>query len=183
LVGGNWDADDTAPRSISIAYWKKVCPSSERRIVYTDEIKASVRDAPGAQVFEHAVKFLRELPARCVEIKASKSDPFPQLYDLWLVGNDRVNTLNEAFLQTATSRLLGPGPVVASAIERNKYLFLPRGPRNVEAPVNVFQRMMAVHIRRGDFAPACKDRADYSSTYYNWSVAFCPYALSHHRAE
>jgi hypothetical protein len=30
--------------------------------------------------------------------------------------------------------------------------------------------MMAVHIRRGDFGPACKDRALWASTFYQWNM-------------
>jgi hypothetical protein len=30
--------------------------------------------------------------------------------------------------------------------------------------------MMAVHIRRGDFAPACKERALWASTFYQWNM-------------
>jgi hypothetical protein len=159
LVGGPWDAGDASPRAIHELYWDEVCPPLERHIVYTSDLKAPVSREPGRVIFEHMVKTLKELPARCVEVQGSEGDKYPQLYELDLVGNGRVLTLSEPFLHSPTSRLLGPSGIVSSALERNKWLFLPRGPRNIAAPSDPFKRMMAVHIRRGDYEGHCRSLA------------------------
>jgi hypothetical protein len=168
LVGGPWEPNDPTPRSIHADFYDQFCPQADRTVFTSTELKAPVKDADGAAVFRHMVKTIKDAPTRCVDVIGGSDDKYPQTYDLWLVGNQRVISLDEIILDTATSRLLGPSPVVASAVERNMHLFLPRGPRNANASVGVFDRMMAVHIRRGDFAPACRDRAKFASTYYNW---------------
>jgi hypothetical protein len=168
LAGGNWEAGDLAPRAVSVEYWEKACPQSERVIVKSSDAKEFIRDAEGEKVFKHMVQLIRDIVAPCVEVLASDDDGFPQLFDLWLVGSPRSISMGELFLNSATSRLLGPSPVVRGAIDRNLNLFLPRGPRPSKASHDPFQRMLAVHIRRGDFGPACKDRALWASTYYQW---------------
>jgi hypothetical protein len=172
LVGGNWEAGDNTPRAITVPYWDKVCPQSERTIITSNDAKAPVRWHEGKEVFEHYVQLLKDTPGRCVEFTASSDDGFPQLFDLWLVGDPRSVSMGEIFLDSASSRLLGPSAVVNGAIDRNTYLMLPRGPRPPKASQDPFQRMMAVHIRRGDFGPACKERALWGSTYYQWWVLF-----------
>jgi hypothetical protein len=134
------------------------------------DLKAPVSREPGGVIFRHMVKTLKELPARCAEVKGSEEDVYPQLYDLDLVGNSRGLTLSELFLHSPTSRLLGPSGIVSSALERNKWLFLPRGPRNIAAPSDPFKRMMAVHIRRGDYEGHCRSLARCETTYFNWNL-------------
>jgi hypothetical protein len=172
MAGGNWEPGDNAPRSIAQWYWEEVCPEAERTIITSNDAKAPVRWHEGKEVFEHYVKLLKDTPGRCVEFTASEDDGFPQLFDLWLVGDPRGVSMSELFLHTATSRLLGPSDVVSAAIARNMGKFLPRGPRPAKASPRAFERTMAVHIRRGDFGPACKDRALWASTYYQWCVRF-----------
>jgi hypothetical protein len=129
-----------------------------------------VQLSDGADVFRHMVTLIRDIDAACVEVVASNDDRFPQLFDLWLVGSPRSLSLGEIMLDSATSRLFRSSLVVNAAIHRNMHLFLPRGPRQASASSDSFERMMAVHIRRGDFGPACKDRALWASTYYQWHV-------------
>ena len=67
--------------------------------------------------------------------------------------------------------LLATSPVVESAIYRNEYLFQSRGPSPPpEAPRNVYDRMLAIHLRRGDFQEACLDLANWNSTLYSWNL-------------
>jgi hypothetical protein len=170
LAGGDWDAGDPAPRSVSVAYWETVCPPARRHVLYSSDLKNPVRDAEGADIFRRMVAAIRDADAACVEIMPSTDDNFPQLYDLWLIGDKRSVSLGQLFLDTPGSRLTGPSPVVRAAVERNFRLFTPRGPLQVDAGPDPFKRMMAVHIRRGDFGPACKERALWASTYYQWCV-------------
>jgi hypothetical protein len=148
LVGGNWESGDPAPRSITLDWWYKVCPKADIQQIFTDELKDPVREAPGDVVFRRMVDVIRDAPGRCVEVIPSPKDNFPQLYDLWMIGNERSIPLSELFLNSSTSRLLGASPVVDSAVRMNEYLFLPQGPRQVHASIDPYARMMAVHIRR-----------------------------------
>lgn len=169
LVGGPWEAGDEAPRSVSVEYWEKACPRNERTVLMSSTLKNPVRDAEGEKVFKHMVNVIKNAQARCIEIAESPDDNFPQTFDLWLIGDPRGVSMSQLFLNTATSRLFGTSPLVESAVKRNEYLVLPRS-KNLDAPLDPYERMMAVHIRRGDFGPACKDRALWASTYYQWNM-------------
>ncbi|KAL0064325.1 hypothetical protein AAF712_008771 [Marasmius tenuissimus] len=183
--GGPFEPDDPAPRSVSEKFFDKVCPKSERKILHTEDYKPQIGWASGIEILNYWAKILREEPARCVEIVPAdrKIDDFPQTFDLWLWGSDRVLSLWEPFTKSPISRLFETSPVVNSAIDANEYLFLPRGPRpalsggkkssNAAAstwPRNPYSRVMAVHIRRGDFEEACHRLAYYNSTFYSWNL-------------
>jgi len=180
-AGGPWDAGDPAPRSISETWFDVVCPPSERRIIVSSDVKKAVKEADGIDIFTHWRDLLRDAPERCIEVVSPDQsvDSFPQTFDLWLWGSDRILSLWPLFSRSPASRLLEPSPIVNAAIERNeKYLFLPRGrgfpgsrfgygPKERISP---YERMLAIHVRRGDFSDACLDRAKWNSTFYSWNL-------------
>ncbi|KAJ7626630.1 hypothetical protein DFH06DRAFT_1228144, partial [Mycena polygramma] len=174
MAGGPWDEGDDAPRSISDRWFDVVCPLEQRRIIVSSDIKRTIPgDAPGAAVFAHWQKLLLEAPERCIEIVPPEweVDNMPQIFDLWIWGSARVLSLWDVFANSPTSRLLGPSPVVQAAVDRNAYLFLPRGPRPPHpAPRDPFARMLAVHVRRGDFLTHCTNLANWGSSYYSWAL-------------
>jgi hypothetical protein len=104
LVGGNWDAGDPAPRSVTLDWWHKVCPESDIQTIFTDELKDPVRELNGDVIFRRMVDVIRDAPGRCVEVVSSPTDNYPQLYDLWMIGNERSIPLSELFINTSTSR-------------------------------------------------------------------------------
>ncbi|KAF7365603.1 hypothetical protein MVEN_00433800 [Mycena venus] len=154
MAGGPWDGDDDAPRSISENWFDVVCPRDQRKLIHTEDVKPALANLPGDAVFDHWQKLLTEETALCVEIVAPayEVDSMPQIFDLWLWGTTRVLSLWDSFHKSPTSRLLGPSPIVQAAIDRNEYLFLPRGPRPPHpAPRDPYARMLAIHLRRGDY--------------------------------
>ncbi|KAF8659685.1 hypothetical protein AX16_001788 [Volvariella volvacea WC 439] len=174
-AGGPWEPGDNSPRSISEPWFDVVCPPSERLIIHTRDVKSALNDADGIDIFNAWKKILLEAKESCVEIvPADRSeDNFPQVFDLWLWGSKRVLSLWEGFSKSPTSRLLDTSYLVKSVVARNEYLFLPRGPRNpkLDPPtMNPYDRMMAMHIRRGDFKQACLDLAYWNSTFYSWNL-------------
>lgn len=72
----------------------------------------------------------------------------------------------DEFSSSPVSKLLRPSLLVQSAIKRNEHLFRP--PRGGAS--SIYDRMMAVHIRRGDYEDACKDLARWNSTFYGWNL-------------
>jgi hypothetical protein len=186
LVGGEWEAGDPTPRSITVDYWNIVCPASERYLITSDEIKVPVRDAEGSEIFHRAVQMISNAPARCVEITPSPRDPRPQIYDMDLVVGPRSLSASKILLNSSTSRLLRSSTVVNTALEKNMHLFtataspaassVPHGTirSNTNESTNIFKRMLAVHVRRGDFdIKLCYNRADWAWTYYQWRVLNC----------
>lgn len=171
VVGGPFGKGDRAPRSITLNWFDMICPHSERRIFRTGDIKPGLAWKEGIEIFNTWVKLLGEAPERCVEVQASGDDSFPQTFDLWLWGSDRVLSLWDSFSKSPTSQLLRTSPIVGAAVQRNEYLFLPRGPRPPD-PVSPdpYDRMLAMHIRRGDFEGACLHLAYWNSTFYSWNL-------------
>jgi len=124
-------------------------------------------------IFKHWEKLLTDAPERCIEIRASntKDDTTPQTFDLWLWGSTRILPLWNEFKNSPVSRLLAPSAIVKAAVDRNEYLFLPRGPRPLHpAPRDPYERMLAIHLRRGDYEVHCLGLANWNSTFYSWNL-------------
>lgn len=163
IAGGEWPKDDPAPRSVSERWFDVVCPVSERLVVESFGIKQAVAEADGTVVFKHWQKYLSESPARCIEIVIKPGDNTPQVFDLWLWGNTRSISLWDgevAFGTSPTARLLHASPLISSALVRNQYLFQPKDYRPVagKKPTleDSYSRMLALHLRRGDYENACQ---------------------------
>ncbi|KAJ6505979.1 hypothetical protein DFH09DRAFT_285655 [Mycena vulgaris] len=172
-AGGPWDEGDDAPRAVSEAWFDIVCPESERRKINTTDIKPQLWGVEGDKIFARWQQVLLDAPERCIEVvpELYEVDNFPQVFDLWLWGSTRILSLWDSFSKSPTSRLLETSPIVESAVARNKYLFLPRGPRPPQpAPRDPYERMLAMHIRRGDYKQSCEKLATYGSTYYSWNL-------------
>jgi hypothetical protein len=173
VSGGLWDPGDPAPRSIGEDWFEVVCPVSERRVLNTSDIKPAVQWSQGDEIFEHWKKILLDAPERCIHVVAAPEsvDRFAQTFDLWLWGTPRILPLWERFKKSPISRLLETSPLINSAIARNEYLFYPRGPRTLKTiSRNPYDRMMAMHIRRGDYKDACIGLATWNSSYYSWNL-------------
>ncbi|KAG7088827.1 hypothetical protein E1B28_012782 [Marasmius oreades] len=185
-AGGPFEPNDPSPRAVSENFFDVVCPGNKRKLLYTEDIKPKIGWASGIDILNSWAKILRDEPAKCIEIIPADEafDQFPQTFDLWLWGSDRVLSLWEPFIQSPISRLLETSPVVNSAIDANEHLFFPRGSRLPVSggakvidtgsdsgwPKNPFSRVMAVHVRRGDFKEACERLAYYNSTFYSWNL-------------
>ncbi|KAJ7504088.1 hypothetical protein B0H11DRAFT_2353118 [Mycena galericulata] len=159
VAGGPFEADDPAPRAVSEAWFDVVCPRRERRYINTRDVKPAVNQAPGIEVLNHWQTLLRDAPERCIEIvPASRKVTF----DLVLWGGPRVLTLWDSFSHS---------PIVSAAVDRNTYLFIPRGPRPPHsAPRNPFQRMLALHLRRGDYEGHCRGMTYINLVFYSWNL-------------
>jgi hypothetical protein len=98
-------------------------------------------------------------------------DGVPQTFDLWFWGSGKCNDLWDEFRDSPVSRLLKPSHVVESAVARNMYLLSPRGPKPpLGASSDPFDRMLAIHIRRGDYKESCMGLAQWNSTFYSWNL-------------
>ena len=172
-AGGFWDPDDNAPRSISEHWFDTVCPKSERRIILTGDVKPAVYWEPGDVIFKHWERLLTDAPERCIEVQPSPNgnDGTPQTFDFWLWGSTRILPLWDEYKTSPVSRLLAPSAIVKAAVDRNGYLFLPRGPRlPYPAPRDPYERMLAIHLRRGDFKGHCLHLAKWNSTFHSWNL-------------
>ncbi|KAJ3575873.1 hypothetical protein NP233_g813 [Leucocoprinus birnbaumii] len=167
-AGGPWGEGDDAPRSVTEEYYDIVCPESERRIINTRDVKPGIVSESGKTTFYTWQKLLLEASERCIEVQPAlpSEDAYSQIFDLWLWGTDRILDMWEEFRDSPVSQLLETSPIVNAAVARNEYLFVPRsGPK-----LNPYDRMLAIHIRRGDFKEACLDLATWNATFYSWNL-------------
>jgi hypothetical protein len=171
VAGGPFESDDPAPRAISEDWFDIVCPRRERRYINTRDVKPAVAEAPGIDVLTHWQTVLRNVPEHCVEIVGAEEDMFSQTFDLGLWGSPRILTVWDSFSQSPISRLLDASPIVHSAVDRNTYLFIPRGPRPPHpAPRDPFRRMLALHLRRGDYDGHCRGMTYINMVFYSWNL-------------
>ncbi|KAG5220895.1 Myosin [Salix suchowensis] len=162
-AGGPWNADSShMPRSVTEKYFDKVCPPSERRLINTKDVKPAINEASGIVIFETWQRLLLNAPEQCIEIEAAPwpAESYPQTFDLYLWGSERILSLWDSFSKSPTSRLLATSPLVNSAVARNEHLF------------GAVTRMTddAMHVRRGDFKGACLELARWNSTFYSWNL-------------
>ena len=172
FAGAPWGPDDPAPRSVSEPYFDLVCPQSERRIINTRDVKPALRDADGLVIFETWRALLASTPDRCIEVQAPspEEDAFPETFDLWFWSGPRSVSLWSAFVDAPVSRLLRTSRVVAGAVAANARLFTPIRPAIRTAAADPFARVLAIHVRRGDFKEACLEHAALNDTFYNWNL-------------
>lgn len=166
VAGGTWGPGDNAPRSISKRWFDVVCPVKRRRIIDARKIKSAIEWSMGDEIFETWRKLLSEAPEPCIEIVGVNAG-YTQTFDLFLWGSNRILPLWESFSKSPVSRLLSSSPVVDNAVDKNEHLFLPHGPQSShQASFKPYDRMLAMHVRRGDFKKACLDLATWNSTFY-----------------
>lgn len=173
VAGGPWEATDDTPRSINQEFFDSICPRHERRFLNTSDVKHGLGGAEASAVLEAWSTKLRELPDRCVEVVGSPDDSFPQSFDLWIVTSPRMLSLWDSFSKSPVSTLLRPSHIVSAAVERNLFLFSPRGPRpgaSSGASTEIWDRVLAMHLRRGDYESHCKHLANYDSIFYAWNL-------------
>ncbi|KAF7299474.1 hypothetical protein MIND_00897400 [Mycena indigotica] len=182
VVGGSWHPSHPSgpnpPRAISEAWWGTVCPPSSRRLINVEDVKPSipggVDHASGQLIFDTWNKILLEATENCIEVvhTSLQIEPFPQIFDLRIWGGQRVLELWEVFSTSPVSTLLRPSEIVASAVEGNLRRGVFHGKTGWGRPAvsnDPFKRMLAIHLRRGDYIEHCRFLASSGSGHYGWS--------------
>jgi len=166
-VGEPWGPGDNAPRAISSKWWEVVCPLERRRIINTRDIKPKVWDIVGTEIFAEWQRVLSESNDSCVEIVSLDmiEDTYPQVFDLRLWGTWKVLSLWDMFSKGPVSQLLKTSPIVERGVQVNHNVFALN-----PSDVDPFSRMLAIHLRRGDFKEACTSLSNWNSTYYSWNL-------------
>ena len=168
-VGDPWPENNPAPRSISEEWFEVVCPREKRKIINTREYKPSLKNAGGREVFETWRKAL-DGPEPCIEIESAtrEEDLYPQVFDLWVWGYGKLIEIWDEFKASPVSQSLGASRIVENALVVNKHVF--HATQDEVGIVDPYSRMLAIHLRRGDFKDACKMLSDYNATYYSWNL-------------
>lgn len=175
-VGAPWPEHIKAPRSIHVSHWEVVCPPEKRRVIFTHHIKKQfdLHWTPNATfIFDTWNKILLEETALCVEVKAppAEVEDFGQVFDLWLWGGPRILDIWERYRDSVVSQAWTTSPLIQRAVDRNTHLFHNPASELTAAGEreDPFNRMVAVHVRRGDYEPACIHFSNWNSTFYGWN--------------
>ncbi|KAJ7644904.1 hypothetical protein FB45DRAFT_737373 [Roridomyces roridus] len=169
VSGGPFEPDGGAPRSISSAWFDVVCPPEERRLLNTRDVKPGIAYAPGDDTLVYWQAILRDAPEGCIEIvPQDEGDWFPQVFDLGIWGSTRLLSLWDSFAASPISRLLKASPIVGAAVERNQHLFTPEQ-ESQHTSREPFHRVLAIHIRRGDYEGHCGSLVSQNMGFYSWN--------------
>ncbi|KAJ7858953.1 hypothetical protein B0H14DRAFT_3632040 [Mycena olivaceomarginata] len=91
-----------------------------------------------------------------------------ETFDLVLWGGPTRPHALGLFLAVPHFPPLRSSPIVSAAVDRNTYLFISRGPRPPHpAPRNPFQRILALHLRRGDYEGHCRGMTYINLVFYS----------------
>ena len=183
-AGGSWEVGDPAPRSISEGWFDIVCPKEERKIINARDVKSNIYWADGRVIFDTWRRILADAPERCIEVVAASASTdsgegiSPETFDLLFWSGNRSLSLWEDFVKSPVSRLLVTSPVVQAVVDANIRLFqrplslvpfLDMSP-SAKTTKDPFSKVMAIHVRRGDFKQACIDYAAQNFTFYSWNL-------------
>jgi len=170
-AGGAWEEGDDSPRAVSAEWFDVVCPKGERELIDSYWGKEPVQYSDGKTMMDNWVNILTNSEARCIEIvpNSKGQDNFPQVFDLWLIGDRKLLTVWEEFRASPVSRLFKASPLALSAVALNEHLFFP-SERTIDASYNPYEHMMVIHIRRGDYLAQCSHLAHYNSSFFAWNL-------------
>ena len=76
MAGGAFPPGDNAPRAVSEAFFKQVCPEERRTIISIKEVNEGLGVNPVIGVVDKYVQVLKDLPDGCVELKGGNEHPF-----------------------------------------------------------------------------------------------------------
>ncbi|KAJ6453085.1 hypothetical protein C8R45DRAFT_1039525 [Mycena sanguinolenta] len=184
LAGGPFPVPDenaVEKRAVSAAFYEKACPRSAVHLVSS---VGAPTDAEGSALLEWWVKRLSDVHgARCVEIDSSEQPVF----DRFLFGSPRLLSLLPGLNASPILGAFAWSPLVHSAVVRNFAVLRPTDPAALYPPPRPLSLtadksshlsspdipdshrsltgLVAVHLRRGDYARHCPRLAQWGSGY------------------
>lgn len=186
IIGSPFPPRDAAPRAVSQEYFKKVCPNPT--IIDSWDLNEHLRldnNVPALQIFEKWVEKLNSIDDPCVEIKQESF----QLFEIWLFGSKRILSIWPILSRSPILTDFSWSPLILQAYAENAHLFTPSSFRFLPSfmspsgqpptpttlhdvhPILKSKEMdpvtglLALHIRRGDFASHCSHLANWSSDW------------------
>ncbi|KAG2144520.1 hypothetical protein DEU56DRAFT_790022 [Suillus clintonianus] len=189
IIGSSFPPRDAAPRAVSREYFKEVCPNPT--IIDSWEVNEHLRldnNVPALQIFDKWVEKLNSIDDPCVEIRQESF----QLFEIWLFGSRRILSIWPILSRSPILTEFSWSPLVLQAYAENADLFVPTssfrflpsfmspsGPPPPPIPTTLHdvrplltskemdpvRGLLALHIRRGDFAGHCSHLANWSSDW------------------
>ncbi|KAG0696006.1 hypothetical protein DFH29DRAFT_243008 [Suillus ampliporus] len=187
IIGSSFPPGDPAPRAVSQEYFKKVCPNPV--IIDSWDVNEHLRlnaNVPALEIFEKWVEKLNSIDNPCIEIQKQSF----QLFEIWLFGSKRILSIWPILSKSPVLTEFSWSPLVLQAYAENADLFAPTSsfrffpsfmspPDQLSNPTTLhdvrptltskqmdpIRGLLALHIRRGDFAGHCTHLANWSSDW------------------
>ncbi|KAF7344133.1 SH3 and PX-domain-containing 3 [Mycena venus] len=197
--GGSWgDGVDAAvhPRPISQRWWDVACPAEKVVEVHMAETMRELNITDESTGEERLVRWaekLRGMEEECVSVIGGT--PF----DYMFIGSDKVVSIWSSYGSSPTLTQYAWSALITRALSRNFALFSPgpspppslsptlsritttpgAGSKSAPYPLTAFfplraseppiPGLLALHLRRGDYADHCKNLAGWGSDYNTWN--------------
>ncbi|KDQ62949.1 hypothetical protein JAAARDRAFT_202479 [Jaapia argillacea MUCL 33604] len=176
-------SDPEAPRAVSKEYFDRVCPHP--KIIHSDEVLSQLPpDATASQILQGWVEKLDSIEDRCVEVDSQSR----QIFSIWTFGSRKVLDIWPTIKDSPILTGFGWSPLIHAAYENNKHLFLSpptffhRIASALSYPIHLLSSifspsssrddpyaeipgLLAIHIRKGDFASHCDHLATWNSVF------------------
>lgn len=188
IIGSSLPLRDVAPRAVSKEYFKKVCPNPT--VIDSWEVNEHLRldhNVPALKIFEKWVEKLNNIDDPCVEIKEESY----QLFEIWLFGSKRILSMWPILSRSPILKDFSWSPLILQAYADNAHLFTPttssfrflpsfmRPSNRPPTPTTLHDvhpivksidmdpvtGLLALHVRRGDFAGHCSHLANWSADW------------------
>ncbi|EIW79022.1 hypothetical protein CONPUDRAFT_155708 [Coniophora puteana RWD-64-598 SS2] len=170
MVGGELPPGDTTPRAVSRSFFHRVCPNPtivNVKDVNTDEIVFG--DVSASSIFEMWVQKINSIDDQCIQLEGSHNLP---IFDYWMYGDKkRMLPVWPYLSKSPVVTHWRWSPLVIDAFKKNLHFLAPTSPLslfsntpNVDSS-DIIPGLLAIHVRRGDFADHCKNLAAWSSEW------------------
>ncbi|KAH8119774.1 hypothetical protein DFH11DRAFT_1685277 [Phellopilus nigrolimitatus] len=163
IAGGPFPAEHPAPRSVSVEWFRKVCPENKRTRISIKEMNEGLENATVLEVMEKYVQKLASMTEGCLELYGGMEHPF----DYYHFGDSSMETMWATLSTSPILRDMEWAPLVLAALRTNAADIASS--LSQDPPPDLVPDLMAVHIRRGDYEVHCSNLANWSSSYMGWN--------------
>ncbi|KZV83718.1 hypothetical protein EXIGLDRAFT_625252 [Exidia glandulosa HHB12029] len=151
--------------AVSLARWNEACPLRERTYYGSTQVRLSMGlngDSDAAEHMDRWTTFLRNLPDRCVEILKGT----PLVFDYDVIVSPKIVSLWATISVSPVVTRFAWSPLVHRGLART----LPRLDVSSHASDATIPRLVAIHVRRGDFSDHCAFLSGWSPIYTSWNL-------------
>ncbi|KAJ7588254.1 hypothetical protein C8J56DRAFT_941228 [Mycena floridula] len=152
MVGGSMGLNSDVPRAVAQEYYRSQCPNPT--IIRTEDIKATLHNPTATEAMAAWVKRLGPMKDRCIEIY-SNARP---IFDVNLFGSTGVLDIWPTLTKSPILTQFGWSSLILRGYAANRRLWEAPGtdPDSGSASVSAnMSGVLAMHVRRGDFAQHC----------------------------
>ncbi|KAF7359851.1 hypothetical protein MVEN_00710500 [Mycena venus] len=157
-IAGAYMHAKNVPRAVSREFYQSVCPESDRVVIDTRKIQASLgAKATVSQIIDRWVTELHSIKSRCVELAENS----PPLFGYEIMNTDRVLDVFPALSKSPILARFGWSPLVLHEFYKNVGYFASSlgwdEPDLTDTSTAPLRGLLVLHIPRGDYGTSCHD--------------------------